>query len=166
MQSLALFLPDEVATQAVASAFAPALQPGSVIWLQGDLGAGKTTFMRALLRALGVGGNIKSPTFALVEPYDVVLPGTSNVIALYHFDFYRCTDPEEWRDAGFAEYFDADAPSICAIEWPSRQQGLPAPDWLLELVPHNDGRTLTITARTPSASQWLSKASASLTAAA
>jgi tRNA threonylcarbamoyladenosine biosynthesis protein TsaE len=164
MQSLELFLPDEAATQAVAEAFAPALQAGSVIWLQGDLGAGKTTFMRALLRALGVTGNIKSPTFALVESYDVVLPGTSNVIALYHFDFYRCTDPEEWRDAGFSEYFEA--PSICAIEWPSRQRGLPAPDWHIELVPRGDGRTLTITARTPSASQWLTTSSALLHAAA
>lgn len=164
MQELTLYLADEAATQAVAQAFAPALTVGRLIWLQGDLGAGKTSFIRALLRGLGVVGAIKSPSFVLVEPYQIQLPNQALPLPFYHFDFYRCTQPQEWRDAGFAEYFVA--PACCAIEWPSQQTGLPPPDWQLSLMPQRAGRSLTFTAHTPAAAQWLSSASADLSTSA
>jgi tRNA threonylcarbamoyladenosine biosynthesis protein TsaE len=153
-----LFLADEQATHAAAGVLAHALVAGDVLWLHGDLGAGKTTFVRGLLRALGVTGRIKSPTFALVETYNIAL--NQNPIHFYHFDFYRCTEGSEWRDAGFAEYFAPNAsepPSICAVEWAQRQTGLPAPDWEISLSAQQDGRALHVQARTEHAQQWLQK---------
>jgi tRNA threonylcarbamoyladenosine biosynthesis protein TsaE len=108
--ALRLELLDEAATAALADRLAPCLGPGMVVHLSGDLGVGKTTFVRALLRRLGYTGRVKSPTFTLLEPYN--LPS----FAVYHFDFYRFTDPEEWRDAGFDEYFGAQG--ACLVEWP------------------------------------------------
>jgi tRNA threonylcarbamoyladenosine biosynthesis protein TsaE len=113
-----------------------------VIALAGELGAGKTTLARALLRTLGVTGPIKSPTYTLVELYAI-----SNLY-LYHFDFYRFNDPEEWEAAGFREYFRDD--SICLIEWPERAAGfLPPPTLALALDVIPPGRRLRITASTP-----------------
>ncbi len=92
--------PDEAATAAYATQLAAALTRANLnacIALHGDLGAGKTTFVRHLLRALGVEGRIKSPTYAVVEPYTV------NAGEVWHFDFYRFSDPREWEDAGFRE---------------------------------------------------------------
>ena len=97
----------------------------ATITLQGDLGAGKTTFVRHLLRALGVQGRIKSPTYAVVEPHSaVVCPGmqAGAPLAIWHFDFYRFTDPREWEDAGFRELFAN--PGLKLVEWPERAVGL------------------------------------------
>jgi tRNA threonylcarbamoyladenosine biosynthesis protein TsaE len=162
-----VFLASEAATLAVAGLLAQALQPGNIVWLHGDLGAGKTTFVRGMLHALGVAGRIKSPTFALVETYNLALPlasavpvGAQNTLHFHHFDFYRCTDGSEWRDAGFAEYFEPPAsepPSICAVEWAQRQAGLPPPTWELSLSPEREGRALLVKARTGYAQQWLQK---------
>ncbi len=96
--------------------------------LHGPLGAGKTTFVRHLLRALGVQGRIKSPTYAVVEPYS--LPG----LEVSHFDFYRFSDPREWEDAGFRDVFAA--PGLKLAEWPEKAAALlPLPDLRLQLEP-------------------------------
>jgi tRNA threonylcarbamoyladenosine biosynthesis protein TsaE len=146
-------LPTQVSTETLAQAFSECLQPGMILFMQGEVGAGKTTFIRAMLRALGVKGSIKSPTYALVEPYEVVLPNTQTPTELYHFDFYRCTAFGEWRDAGFVEYFQA--PHICLVEWPEKQSDLPAPDWTLQLHVAGSGRTLKLIAHSDTARTWL-----------
>lgn len=111
--------------------FAASLAPkvalrNAFIALQGDLGAGKTTFVRHLLRALGVTGRIKSPTYAVVEPYEQA------GIQISHFDFYRFSDPREWADAGFREVFAA--PGLKLAEWPEKVQALlPPPDLALHI---------------------------------
>jgi tRNA threonylcarbamoyladenosine biosynthesis protein TsaE len=112
---LTLRLPDESATIALGRELAPLLEPGTVVWLDGDLGAGKTTLARALLRGLGHTGPVKSPTYTLVEVYVV------SSIYWYHFDFYRFNEPEEFEDAGLGEYFRDD--SVCLVEWPEKAAG-------------------------------------------
>lgn len=89
------------------------------ISLEGDLGAGKTTFARYLIQALGHDGKVKSPTYTLCEPYPLTLKGQA--ITVHHFDLYRMRDPLEWQEAGFAEHFDV--PGICLIEWPEKAEG-------------------------------------------
>lgn len=97
------------------------------IALHGDLGAGKTTFVRHLLRSLGVTGRIKSPTYAVVEPHEA--PG----LAIWHFDFYRFDDPQEWEDAGFRDIYAG--PGLKIAEWPEKAQGLlPVPDLRIEIA--------------------------------
>jgi len=146
-----LSLPDEAATVAVGQALAPLLTPGLILWLDGDLGAGKTTLVRALLRALGHTGPVKSPTYTLVEVYAV------SSLYLYHFDFYRFNDPEEFVDAGLGEYFRTDA--VCLVEWPARALGyVPAAD--VELVfrfpdAPAEGRVLELHARSEAGRQCL-----------
>lgn len=132
-------LPDEEATLALGARLAACIMPGMVIFLEGNLGAGKTTLSRGLLRGLGFAGRVKSPTYTLVEPYTV-----SNLY-LYHFDLYRFNDASEWEDAGFRDYFNP--ASVCLIEWADKAEGLlPVPDWIIYLVPDNDGRMATIQA--------------------
>ena len=98
--------------------------------LQGSLGAGKTTFTRYLLRQLGVTGTIKSPTYAILEPYHVQHQG--NAVAVSHFDFYRLQDPQEWEDAGFRDLFAQPGLKLC--EWTQNAQGLmPLPDLTLHI---------------------------------
>jgi len=127
-------LPDEAATQSVGEKLAPALKPGMVVFLEGDLGVGKTTLSRALIRALGHAGPVKSPTYSLVEVYVI------SSLYLYHFDFYRFESPEEFLDAGFDEYFN-DA-SVCLVEWPDKGHGaLPAADLVIRLAAEGDGRS-------------------------
>ena len=122
--SLTLGLPDEAATIALGCKLAPLLHPGMIVWLDGDLGAGKTTLVRAMLRRLGHTGPVKSPTYTLVEVYVV-----SNIY-WYHFDFYRFNDPEEFADAGLGEYFRDDA--VCLVEWPEKAAGhVPQADLVL-----------------------------------
>jgi tRNA threonylcarbamoyladenosine biosynthesis protein TsaE len=134
--------PDEAACAAFAArlAAAPTLFPSSFIALDGPLGAGKTTFVRHLLRALGVGGRIKSPTFAVMEPYEV------GGRAVSHFDFYRFGDPREWADAGFRDIFAA--PGLKLAEWPDKAAPLlPRPDWRVQIEPatdDDDARDVTV----------------------
>ncbi|MEN9771313.1 MAG: tRNA ((37)-N6)-threonylcarbamoyltransferase complex ATPase subunit type 1 TsaE [Pseudomonadota bacterium] len=121
---------NEADTQAFAARLAGALlalpQSGdALIELHGDLGAGKTTLARHLLQALGVKGRIKSPTYALLEPYQLNLP--TGALAVSHLDFYRLGDPQEWEDAGLRDLFAA--PGLKLVEWPERVAGLmPPPD--------------------------------------
>ncbi len=130
-------LPDEAATLALGAALAKVLKPGLVIHLIGDLGAGKTTLTRGLLRALGHTGPVKSPTYALVELY--VISGYS----VYHFDFYRFNSPQEWYDAGLEEHFDGK--SICIVEWPEKAGGLsPAPDIEIAWRTHGEARQVSL----------------------
>lgn len=142
---LKLSWPDEAAAQATATRLAAALlpAPNAVIELHGPLGAGKTTFVRHLLRALGVQGRIKSPTYAVVEPYE--LPG----LAISHFDFYRFDDPREWEDAGFRDVFAA--PGLKLAEWPDKAAAvLPVADLELQLAPLDEHRRqVQLLARTP-----------------
>ena len=142
--------PDETATAAFAQALArhPAIGR-ALIELQGDLGAGKTTFVRHLLKSLGVEGRIKSPTYAVVEPY--TLPEMS----IWHFDFYRFNDPREWEEAGFRDIFASDGLKL--VEWPEKAgPHLPQPDLLLHLeVLRDDSRTVTLTAHTPTGAELL-----------
>lgn len=116
MQHFRLTLADETATLLLGGQLAQVLHPGLVIFLRGDLGAGKTTFARGILRGLGYEGKVKSPTYNLIELYKI------SKLYLYHFDFYRFEDPAEWEDAGFREYFNAE--SICLVEWPEKADGL------------------------------------------
>jgi tRNA threonylcarbamoyladenosine biosynthesis protein TsaE len=121
-----LHWPDEQACAAFAQrlALCPALAQ-ALVCLQGDLGAGKTTFTRYLLQALGVKDRIKSPTYAVVEPYEVTTNGQN--LSIWHFDFYRFNDPREWEDAGFRDIFASVGLKIC--EWPDKAQGfLPTAD--------------------------------------
>ncbi|GAA4340056.1 bifunctional alanine racemase/tRNA (adenosine(37)-N6)-threonylcarbamoyltransferase complex ATPase subunit type 1 TsaE [Pigmentiphaga soli] len=143
-----LRLPDESATETLARRLAPLLRNGGRIHLHGELGAGKTTFARALLRALGVTGRIKSPTFTLVEPYKV-----SNLYC-YHFDFYRFNDPREWLDAGFRDALRDDA--VVLIEWAERAGGaLPDPDLDIALSHEGEGRGARLSAGTARGHTWL-----------
>ena len=126
---LQLSLKNEAATAQLAQQLAQAVRAGDVIFLQGELGAGKTTFTRHFARALGVAGRIKSPTYTLVESYDL-LAGTHGASTLHHFDLYRLSDPREWFSAGFDEYLNDN--TIALIEWPSQAEGaLPAPTVVL-----------------------------------
>ena len=135
---------DEADTAAFAQRMAqlPALR-NAFIALQGDLGAGKTTLVRHLLRALGVQGRIKSPTYAVVEPHE----GAEGLQA-WHFDFYRFSDPREWEDAGFRDIFAS--PGLKLAEWPDKAAAmLPTPDLVLRLdVNADDTRTVHLHAGT------------------
>lgn len=128
---LTLLLADEAATGRLAAALAPCVTPGFTIFLSGDLGTGKTAFTRALLRALGHTGRVRSPTFTLAEPYNL------SSFDLYHFDFYRFSNENEWRDAGFGESIGGDTAAV--VEWPELAgPGLPAPDLWLRLRTTDD----------------------------
>lgn len=127
---------NEAATAAFAQRLAacPAIA-NATLTLAGDLGAGKTTFVRHLLRALGVQGRIKSPTYAVVEPHRAEA-GPHGALSAWHFDFYRFGDPREWEDAGFRELFAS--AGLKLVEWPERATGLmPAVDAALTLGPED-----------------------------
>jgi tRNA threonylcarbamoyladenosine biosynthesis protein TsaE len=122
-------------------ALSPCLAPGMTIYLRGDLGAGKTTLVRALLQGLGYEGKVKSPTYTLVETYVI-----SNLY-LYHFDFYRFNNPEEWTEAGLRDYFHSEG--VCLVEWPERAGDLlPQPDLLIHLYVLPNGRRAELLAHT------------------
>ena len=132
---------DELTTLAVATKFAAAINPGLVLYLQGDLGAGKTTFARGLIHALGYSGKVKSPTYTLVESYAL------EKYMLYHFDLYRFIDEDEWEAAGFREYFNID--TVCLIEWPEKAGHLlPTADIGIKIVHQGLGRVMTFAAHT------------------
>lgn len=144
--------PDEAACARWAQQLAalPALAD-AFIALQGPLGAGKTTFVRHLLRALGVSGRIKSPTFAVMEPH------RAGALEIAHFDFYRFDDPREWDDAGFREVFAG--PGLKIAEWCERVGGrLPTPDLRLVIEPDDEeGRTVDVEAGTPRGCEMLNQ---------
>ena len=150
--------PDESATQAFATQLAQALQtwPGgrdACIELRGNLGAGKTTLVRHLLRAAGVQGRIKSPTYAVVEPHQA---GSGEAAwPIWHFDFYRFNDPQEWEDAGFRDIFAG--PGLKLMEWPEKVAGqLPPPDWAIALDAIDEHqRRVRISAGSPRGQAWL-----------
>jgi tRNA threonylcarbamoyladenosine biosynthesis protein TsaE len=120
-------LDSEAATINLGRLLAPALDAAGVIFLSGGLGAGKTTLCRGLLRGLGYDGAVKSPTFTLVEPYELERG------SVYHFDLYRLAHPDELDYLGAEDYFAAEA--LCLIEWPERGAGfLPTPDLELTLT--------------------------------
>ena len=141
---------DEPATAVSASALAraPALRD-AFVELEGPLGAGKTTFARHLLHALGVEGRIKSPTYAVVETYEL------DHLAISHFDFYRFDDPQEWEDAGLRELFGA--PGLKLVEWAEKAAPLlPVPDLRVTITPHDENvRGVRFDAMTPVGLQLL-----------
>lgn len=143
-------LSNEGETSALAGALAQRIaQQSAVVFIEGDLGAGKTTFVRGLLRGLGWSGTVKSPTYTLVEPYEW---GGHRV---YHFDLYRLGDPEELEFMGVRDYLTGD--SLCFFEWPDKGQGvLPVPDIVLTLSPgtDDDARQLSWRAHTPVGERW------------
>ena len=123
---------------ALGGALARAIEPGLVVFLRGELGAGKTTLVRGALRALGWQGPVKSPTYTLVEVYAV------SRLDLHHFDFYRFRDPREWIDAGFRESFNGLTASL--IEWPEKAAGLlPPADLEIALALQGTGRSAALT---------------------
>ena len=138
---LKTILPDENATLALGAALARGLAPGLVVFLHGELGAGKTTLVRGALRGLGFQGRVKSPTYTLVELYEV------SRLNLHHFDFYRFQDPREWIDAGFRETFDG--ANVSLVEWPEKAEGLlPPADVDITLQIQDAGRLALLSPRT------------------
>ena len=147
-QAMTLQLPDEAATLALGAALAMAISAGANVHLCGDLGAGKTTLVRGLLRRLGYAGNVRSPTYTLVELYAI------SSLDFYHFDFYRFDQPEEYLDAGLDEYFSRDG--ICLVEWPERAAPyVPAPDLRITLLVADGGRTAQLRALSTNGEQCL-----------
>lgn len=137
------FLSDEASTLRAGYDLAQQLCGGMTVFLEGTLGAGKTTIAKGILQGMGYTGNVKSPTYTLVEPYAQLSP------ILYHFDLYRLGEPEELEYMGIRDYFSAQ--SLCLVEWPQRGKGvLPIPDITLQLHPQScattgkTGRQLTI----------------------
>ena len=142
MLSLNTFLPDEDATLALGAAMAGVLERGLSVHLRGDLGAGKTTLVRGVLRGLGWRGPVKSPTYTLLELYEV------SRLNLHHFDFYRFHDPREWIDAGFRESFNGR--NVSLVEWPERAGALlPPPDVEITLAASGCGRNASLRASSP-----------------
>ncbi|NYT38539.1 tRNA (adenosine(37)-N6)-threonylcarbamoyltransferase complex ATPase subunit type 1 TsaE [Allopusillimonas soli] len=158
IDAISIQLPDEAATNALAQAFAPMLcgthprlgpsVKGGRIHLSGHLGAGKTSFVRALLRAAGITGRIKSPSYALLESYNL-----SNLY-FYHLDFYRFSDSREWVDAGFREILRDEA--VVLIEWPEQAGGLlSSPDMDIRLDYADVGRHASLVAHSDKGRLWL-----------
>jgi tRNA threonylcarbamoyladenosine biosynthesis protein TsaE len=135
------YLPDEESMARFGVELAQATRSGGVVFLLGDLGMGKTTLSRGVLRGCGHKGSVKSPTYTLVEPYDT----PAGIV--YHFDLYRLADPEELEYLGIRDYFTDDA--LCLVEWPEKGEGmLPQPDLQIRLSLSGTGRELELTAIT------------------
>ncbi|WP_462157165.1 tRNA (adenosine(37)-N6)-threonylcarbamoyltransferase complex ATPase subunit type 1 TsaE [Pseudoalteromonas sp. GB56] len=135
------FLADESATVAFGNTLSGLVAQGVVIYLYGDLGAGKTTLTRGIVQGFGHKGKVKSPTYTLVEPYE--LPEVN----IYHFDLYRLADPEELEFMGIRDYFDDTA--VCILEWPSKGEGvIPRADLKITLEYTGEAREISIVAQT------------------
>lgn len=146
---LDVVLADALATDVIAARFAATSPPAAMVHLQGDLGAGKSSFARALLRALGVDGAIRSPTYTLVERYPLPRGGEA-----LHLDLYRIGDAGELEFLGI----EPDAAALWLVEWPERgAAALPPPDLHIALSIEGQGRHLVATAHTPVGAEWLSK---------
>jgi tRNA threonylcarbamoyladenosine biosynthesis protein TsaE len=159
MVGLHLNLPGAAATRQLGHALAAGARAGMVLHLSGDLGAGKTTLVRGLLEGLGHTGRVKSPTYTLVEPYNV------SSLNLYHFDFYRIKNSAEWLGSGFQDYFNPD--SLCLVEWPERVgPQLATPDLALRLeFAGHEARTASLVSHSVAGDSWLSAARSRLSSA-
>lgn len=147
MSQLMLHLADEEAMLIFGGRLAEVTQGRGVIFLEGDLGAGKTTLSRGIIRGLGHVGAVKSPTFTLVEPYEI------DEVRAFHFDLYRLVDPEELEYLGVRDYFEGDA--LCLVEWPQLGAGfLPKPDLTITISPHNGGRALNLLSQGAQGESW------------
>lgn len=131
----------EADTERLGAGLVARLQPGLVLFLHGELGAGKTTFVRGILRGLGYTGAVKSPTYTLVEPYQL------GELTIYHFDLYRLNDPEELEFLGIRDYLAGNG--VCLVEWAERGAGvLPAPDVDIVIERQEAGRVVRFTSCT------------------
>jgi len=138
--SLRIDVPDADAMEALGARLAQACTGAALITLEGELGAGKTTLVRGMLRGLGHQGKVKSPTYTLVEPYEI---GARRV---YHFDLYRLVAATELDDIGLRDYLDAEA--LCLVEWPERGGArLPVPDLRIVIDYTGTGRAVTLGAQ-------------------
>ncbi|MGH8376727.1 MAG: tRNA (adenosine(37)-N6)-threonylcarbamoyltransferase complex ATPase subunit type 1 TsaE, partial [Pseudomonas sp.] len=147
MSEVTLYLADEAAMISFGGRLAQITKGVGLIFLEGDLGAGKTTLSRGLIRGLGHVGAVKSPTFTLVEPYE------NTSFRAYHFDLYRLVDPEELEYLGIRDYLEGDA--LCLIEWPERGAGfLPKPDLTITISPQDSGRSLKILSQGSRGEAW------------
>ncbi len=148
-ETIGLQLPDADATATLARRLAPLAAAGGTLWLRGELGAGKTSFVRALLQALGVRERIKSPTYSLVESYALPAGGTA-----WHVDLYRIADAAELEHLGLDAW--ADGPALVLVEWPERAAAaLPPADLEIVLVHAGQARTAGLTARSARGRAWL-----------
>lgn len=148
MVALHTHLPDEDATLALGAALAHCIEPGLTFHLRGELGAGKTTLVRGVLRGAGYQGRVKSPTYTLVELYTV------SRLDFHHFDFYRFHDPREWTDAGFRESFNGRIVSL--IEWPEKAGDLlPPSDVEIGLESSGSGRNASLRSSSPQGDRCL-----------
>lgn len=147
MSEVTLYLADEQAMSDFGARIARVTQGHGLIFLEGNLGMGKTTLSRGIIRGLGHVGAVKSPTFTLVEPYEI-----GNTRA-FHFDLYRLVDPEELEFLGIRDYFEDDA--LCLIEWPDKGAGfLPKPDLTITISPQDSGRSLKILSQGSRGEAW------------
>ncbi len=143
-----IFLADELATLELGTQLASELAPGMLLALRGSLGAGKTTLARGILRGLGFEGRVKSPTYSLVELYEL------SRLDLYHFDFYRFEDPNELIESGLQDAFNDT--NVCIVEWPEKaDKFLPAADIEVTLSMTDSGRTAMLTAHSENGKRCL-----------
>ena len=147
MPAVTLYAEDEDAMLALGARLAALTEGQGVIYLHGDLGAGKTTLSRGIVRGFVQVGAVKSPTFTLVEPYEL---GDKRI---FHFDLYRLADPEELEFLGIRDYFDG--ASLCLVEWPQRGAGvLPKADLTITISPQDAGRALLLQPHSARAEAW------------
>ncbi|MEK7207527.1 MAG: tRNA (adenosine(37)-N6)-threonylcarbamoyltransferase complex ATPase subunit type 1 TsaE [Pseudomonadota bacterium] len=149
MPDIELEVPEVADMEALGGRLAASLGKTQLIYVHGPLGAGKTTLVRGMLHALGHVGAVKSPTFTLVEPYEL------RGLPVYHFDLYRLNDPEELEFLGMRDYLHGEG--VCVVEWAERAQGvLPAPDIDVMIQATEKGRMVRIAAHTDNGNALLS----------